>query len=109
MRQVRLGGKVSHFELTQLQYSDDRKLPLRLYVYDAQGYYTRAPWVDKEADDETITVAVARRQTASAMGRGFEVRITNGSDFLVFHAKHGKVIHPADGDVAAFWRSVYAG
>lgn len=98
---------MAHYELKELYYSEDRGFPLRLYVYDRMGYYRTAPWFSPKVKypDEEITVEEARKRAEAGVKAGLEVRITNGDDFLVFHAKDGKVIYPAEG-AEAFWRSL---
>jgi hypothetical protein len=75
--------------LTKLQYTDEFDGAFRLYVYP----------------DEQITIEEAKRCAEMAMARGREVRITNGGDNLVFHAKDGKVLWPKAG-AEEFWKRV---
>ncbi len=93
--------------LTELQYSADISGPLKLYIYGEDGYHRGFEWFSRKPKypDEEITVERARVDTIVAVMAGREVRITNGSDFLVFWAKDGKVLFPKEG-VEKFWKAV---
>ena len=41
------------------------------------------------------------------MHYGREVRICDGGDFLVFHSKDGKILHPAGTSESVFWESIW--
>jgi hypothetical protein len=99
--------------LTELQYTDELTGALQLYVYQPDsssrtGYETRT-WFTRQIryPDEQITIGEAKRCVEAAMARGQEVRITNGGDNLVFHAKDGKVLWPKAG-AEGFWKRVEA-
>lgn len=96
------------FTLNQLQYSDDRTGILRIYVfhpsgrgYEARQYFSR----HIRYPEEEVSVGDAKAISDAAVSNGREVRITNGGDELVFHAKDGVVLFPAEG-ADAFWRSI---
>jgi hypothetical protein len=93
-------------DLTELMFDTDLSEPLRLYVYRPDGYHTGGMWFRRRPKypEEEITAADAKQRAEKAIAEGLEVRITNGDDFLVFHAIGGKVEHPADAE--AFWRAV---
>ena len=97
--------------LTQLQYSDDRNGTLRLYVYrlDGRGYEIRQFFARTiRYPDEEISVPAAKLLCDAAVDLGREVRITNGGDLFVFHARDGEVIWPKSG-ADSFWREVANG
>ena len=82
--------------LTELQYSQDRKGPFALYVYEPNSEYHRGPqWFAEKVDypDEEITIAKAHELYAKVFAAGREIRITDGGDMLVHHAKDGRVIY----------------
>lgn len=88
-------------------YSKDRRGSLRLYVFDREGFHSGGSWFGVNCDDPDISVARARQHVQLAIEKGLEVRITNASDFLVFHSVDGKVVYPAKPeDAAAFWVEV---
>ena len=95
---------MSTYTLTELQYSDDRKGPWKLYVYKADGYHNGGVWfrAKPEYPREEITSEKALEFTKSAMRKKHEVRICDGGDMLVLHAKDGKTLYPAD--PKAFWQ-----
>lgn len=96
--------KQSTYQLTELQYSNDRKGPWRLYIYEADGVHHRGgASFGKETDDEVISIVEAKVKALSAMGAGREVRVTDGGDNLVFHAKGPNILYPATGD---FWKEI---
>jgi hypothetical protein len=81
--------------LTQLQYSTDRRGPFKLYVYRPDGFHEGGVWFRPapKYPDEEITVLEAEKRTLKAIAEGREVRICDGGDMLVFHAKGGKILH----------------
>lgn len=88
-------------------YDKDRRLPLKLYIYGADGFHDGGIWfrdIPQYPDEETTTPK-AMLATGGAMDIGLEVRICNGGDFCVFHCKDGKVIYPPEG-FNAFWQSL---
>lgn len=93
---------ISH-TLTELQYSTDRTEPMRLYVFRKDGYHTGGVWFRTKIKypKEEITTAEAKRRTDEAMAKKLEVRICDGGDMLVFHAKDGKIVYGDD-----FWETV---
>lgn len=63
--------------------------PMKVYIFSKDGTYG-APLI-VESDDQlwdTRTKAAIRE----AITRGVEVRVTDPMDFLLFHAKDGKVV-----------------
>jgi hypothetical protein len=64
-------------ELTELQYSDERTGPFKLYLYNRNGFHSGAQW--------------------------FQVRVTDGGDWLVFHANDEKILYPKAGN---FWKEI---
>jgi hypothetical protein len=95
-------------ELTQLQYSTEREGPFRLYIYtyNGEGYSTRA-WFNKpmkmKYPDEEIPFPRAEGLTKIAVSQGREVRVCDGGDMLVYHAKDGKVLYGE-----GFWQEIAA-
>lgn len=92
--------------LTELQYSTERKGPFALYIYDENGYHTGKQWFRAKPlyAGEEITTGQAHNLAFAAVAKGLEVRACDGGDMLVFHAKDGKVLYPAD--AAAFWEEI---
>jgi hypothetical protein len=96
---------MERMELTQLIYSTDVQPPLALYIFNARGQHSGAKWFQRTpAYPDEVTTGRAKFMAELAIGAGFEVRITNSDDFLVFHAVGGKVQFPED--TAAFWRKL---
>ncbi len=93
--------------LTELQYRDERQGPLKLYIFEEDGYHHGGQWFSKNVryPDEEIPIERAKVEATVAMLAGREVRVTNSGDFLVFHAKGEEVIWPKEG-AEAFWRSI---
>lgn len=89
--------------LSELQYSTDIHGPLKLYLYDRNGFHRGGQWFARRIryPEEEIPLDLAQAAAEAWTGRGLEVRITNGTDFLVYHAKDGKMIYPAN--AAEFW------
>jgi hypothetical protein len=91
-------------EYNGLVYDDEMSGRLRLYILDHNGNHRGGLLFGPDVTFPDLPVASARRHAEAAMVAGREVRITNGSDHLVFHAADNKVIHPPDAE--AFWRDV---
>lgn len=99
---------MSVYKLTELQYSDDRKFPLRLYCYAPDGFHRGGIWFDrvpKYPEDGEITVEQAHKLADQHLTSGSELRITNSGDFLVFHAQGRVVTYPPEG-AEKFWESL---
>lgn len=87
----------AHVEtLTELQYSEDRRGPWKLYIFEPNSPYHRGGvWfraVPKYPDEEITTVEAEKRAT-EAIKAGREVRICDGGDMLVFHAERGAIVY----------------
>ena len=82
--------------LTQLQYSEDQKGPWKLYVYEADsGYHRGGVWFRRgpaKYPAEELSFTAAKVKCANALRNGREVRICDGGDMLVFHAKGEKIL-----------------
>lgn len=81
--------------LTKLQYSIDRKGPWKLYIYDMGGQYHRGGvWFTRVVryPNEEISVEKAKALANRALAEGREVRICDGGDMLVFHAKGNEML-----------------
>lgn len=95
---------MSGLTLTELQYSNDRKGPWRLYVYNPNGYHNGGQYFSRRLryPDEEITVSAAKELCDRAELEDREVRVTDGGDMLVYHSKGGKVLygHSFWGDIA---------
>ena len=97
------------FVLNDLIYSDDLESgALRLYIYalncrgyEFHSYFRKVP----KYPEEEICATEAERRATDAIARGCEVRICNGSDFMVFHFDGGMLIHPDSGE--KFWEEVF--
>ena len=89
--------------LTKLQYSKDREGPFALYIYNLNSEYHSPPtwFMDKPKYEGEITTEQARTIAKAAFMQGREVRITDGGDLLVFHAKGKKVLYGAQ-----FWEEI---
>lgn len=91
--------------LTELQYSKDREGPFRLYIYGKDGKHDGCIWVRRvpeEADEIDCTEAIV--QTLEAAAQGFEVRITDDGDMLVYHCKGADVLYPKP--IGNFWKEI---
>ena len=97
---------MSTYTLTELEYSDDRKGPFRLYIFGADGYHSGGQWFVHKIryPDEEITVPVAKQIADQAIAWGREVRITDSGDSLVFHSFHGRQLYPDQ--AINFWAEV---
>jgi hypothetical protein len=93
--------------LTKLGYAPNITFPLIAYVYDSSGkhggrlYFRPEPQVGESSTDQV------RKLVAQALRNGLEVRITNGSDYLVYHQLDGIVVYPSR-DPDQFWISAGA-
>ncbi len=97
------------FTLTELQYSEDRNGPWQLYVYakDGSGYEVKQWFAKKiEHPDEEVSIldAFCIAMVATSNKRKQEVKVCDGGDMLVYHAKDGKVLYGE-----TFWRDVLKG
>jgi hypothetical protein len=93
--------------LIALQYSQDRKGPFQLYIYEPNSEYHRGGvWFENKPKypEEEITTEIAQSRVWQAMTEKREVRICDGGDMLVFHAKDGRIIYPPK--PADFWEEV---
>jgi hypothetical protein len=95
--------------LTQLQYSTDLRGPFALYVYGSDGYHSGKQWFSKTIryPDEEISVPLAKSRALKAVAEKREVRITDGGDMLVYHARGGVQLYPSNG--LDFWKAVEDG
>lgn len=94
-------------KLTNLQYSTERKGPFKLYVYEpGSPFHKGGVWFQKvpQYPDEEITTELAHNRAFAAVAEGCEVRICDGGDMLVFHAKDGKVLYPKA--PRSFWEEI---
>ena len=82
-------------ELNDLIPAEDvGKGPWRLYIFNEQGFHHGGHWFRNgrvKYPNEEISFARARQFTEVAIGKGFEVRICDGMDNLVFRSERGKV------------------
>ena len=94
--------------LTQLQYSDDRKGPLKLYIFHPNSqFHHGGVWFERKPkypEEGEISTEEAERQFMIAMVEHREIRICNGGDMLVLHAKEGKMVYPETAE--EFWGSL---
>jgi len=85
------------YTLTQLQYSEDRQGPWKLYVYNANSaFHGGGVWFRRgkaKYPDEELSWTAAKVKCANAMRNGREVRICDGGDMLVFHAKGASILY----------------
>ncbi len=89
--------------LTELQHSDDREGPWKLYIFEADSEYHRGGiWFEaKPRLWEVISTDEAYLRTLGAIARGREVRICDKGGLLVYHAKDGKVLYRPE-----FWKEI---
>jgi hypothetical protein len=82
--------------LTELHYSQDRKGPWRIYVYERNSEYHRGGvWFMKtpgHPEEGELTIAIAELTFRHAMQARREIRVCDSGDMLVFHAKNGEVL-----------------
>ena len=93
--------------LTELQYSGDRKGPFKLYIYEPnRTYHLGGVWFRNKPKypGEEIPTSHAKIKALAAIAEGREVRVCDGGDNIVFHAKGDKVLYPAP--PADFWREI---
>lgn len=83
-------------KLTQFRYATECRGPLKIYVYEADGFHRGGIWFENSPRyrDEEITTANAEWLFREAMRKGREIRITNGADELVAHANNGVLLFP---------------
>lgn len=80
--------------------------PWRLYVYDRDGFHSGGKWFRKgpaKYPEEEIPAHEAVLRAGLAVGHGLEVRIADGGDMLVFHARDGAILHGR-----GFWKFLVA-
>jgi hypothetical protein len=101
---------MEHHELTELQYSHDRKGPFRLYIYEPNSechcggiWFQRVPQYPEEGE---ISCAEAMVLALEAQSAGREVRICDAGDMLVYHQKGGKILYPQP--IGNFWSEITA-
>ena len=96
------------FTLDTLQYSDDRKGPWRIYVYQPNSEYHSGGIGFRKGPakypDEELSFMAAKVKCANAMRNGRQVRIVDGGDMLVFHAKGAVVLYGE-----TFWEDLQGG
>jgi hypothetical protein len=100
---------VNYVELTEIQYKNDPRGACRIYVLGPDGYHHGGQWFARKVryPDEEITTEQAQVIADDALAGGMEVRICDGLDFLVYHAKGGAVLFPPDPE--AFWKEALGG
>lgn len=90
---------MSVHHLTKLLYSNDTTGPWKLYVFEKNSAYHRCGvWFMEKPEypeEGEITIAVAAERVDDAMADGREVRICDGGDMLVFHARGSTILHGA--------------
>lgn len=91
--------------LTELQYSDDRRGPWKLYIYEPNSQYHRGGvWFmakPRYPEEGEITIADAVARCVEAVTDGREIRICDRGDMLVYHSRAGRVIHGEN-----FWQEI---
>lgn len=73
----------------------DGKSPRKLYIFRPDGYHDGGVWFQDQLKypDEEVTTEEAMRRAAEAIAKKLEVRICDGSDFLIFHSVNGVIVH----------------
>ena len=100
-KQQEAAGLAEVHTITELQHAETGDGPWRLYVYGADGYHSGGKWFRKgpmKYPDEEISKEEAYQSVVAAVILKREVRICDGGDELVFHAKDGEVVYRA-----GFW------
>ena len=96
--------------LTELQYTQDRKGPFALYIYEPNSPYHRGKtWfrrVPQYPEEGEISCTEAMVRTLEAAAQGREVRITDSGDMLVYHCKGAEVLYPKP--IGDFWKEIGA-
>ena len=91
--------------LTELQYSQDRDGPWQLYIYAPNSQYHRGGvWFmakPKYPEAGEITILQAKKLAQKAFEDGREIRICDGGDMLVFHARDRRVLYGE-----TFWEEI---
>jgi len=87
------------------RYSEDRVGPWKLYIYGQDGFHSGGQWFarDIKYPDEEIGVFAAYVRYREAFDSGLEIRICDGGDQLVHHAKDRRIIYGPQ-----FWDDVRA-
>ena len=81
--------------LTELQYSQDRKGPWKLYIYEKDSEYHRGGvWFEAKPKypEEEMTTQRAADAAKEAFIQGREIRVCDGRDMLVFHSKGDRIL-----------------
>ena len=92
--------------LTELQYSKDRRGPWKIFIYEPNSEYHRGgQWFRNKVKypDEEITTEKAKAVFDKAFAAGREIRICDGGDELVFHAKDKRILFGEK-----FWEEIAA-
>jgi hypothetical protein len=100
------------YEFNELQYSNDREGPWRLYIYEPDGYHSGGQWFRRpplKYPDEEITAREAMHRALQAEVQQKEVRICDGGDMLIYHWKDGKILYPAQEAMRTFWNEIVGG
>jgi hypothetical protein len=90
---------------TELQYTEDYEGPWALYIFGDDGLHSGKQWFAKTLiyPDEQITVEDAARLATEAIAHKKEVRVCDGGDMVVYHAKDGYTTYGE-----GFWEAVRA-
>jgi len=93
--------------LTELQYSTDTRGTLGLYLF-VDGYHGGGIRFRKDPGNPQAQISAeqARRLAEHHLRAGLEVRICNAADLVVYHARDGKLLVPADAE--KFWETAGA-
>lgn len=92
-------------ELTTLHYNPDPRAAVRLHIFQPNSPYYTSYWFAREVTipDEELPFEFAKEMAIRAIANGQEVRITDSGDYLVLHAKGGRVIYPEGYTAERFW------
>ena len=92
------------YTLTEPQYAEAGEGPWRIYIYRPDGYHGGGRWFrlgPMKYPDEEITADQAWRDAVSAAAEGWEVRVCDAGDMLVFNSVGGEVEYGAE-----FWKEI---
>lgn len=98
-------SNASVVHLEGLRLSEDRYGPWKLYVFDVNSEFHRGGvwFMDKPKypEEGEISTGEAFRRCCDAQSEGRQVRVCDGGDNLVFHARGDEVLHGE-----TFWKDV---
>lgn len=94
-------GEIKFHQLKELCYAEPVKGDsYQLYLFDVDGFHSGGQWFTStlplKFPEEEITLDEAHQRCIQHLARGLEVRITNGGDYLVYHAIGDRNLYGSD-------------